>query len=169
MSFENRYRWRKTDKAGTCWVCHKESPNVFVVGDNVDWFYLCESHIRDKTFCAEILPPAVAPVPTPAAAASTNDASPPDAPAKEEKKSTSLLSMFDSSGNLVKPSSPPLQSPPQATPAVTGPRFFQLDGRILFLRQNEKKQKEDKRQKGRNNQSALRDLERISVPKNALS
>ncbi|KAI9341421.1 AAA-ATPase Vps4-associated protein 1-domain-containing protein [Obelidium mucronatum] len=168
----NQYRWRKTGKAGTCWVCRKESTSVLVFGDNVDWFYVCDSHIRDPTFCTEIAQKQQ----QPAQPEQTQDIKTPSGANNEKdkdatKQSASLLDMFDKGLNFVKPASPPPSqasaSTTQATP--TGPRYFKLDSKILFLRERERRDKEQQKQKGKTNISALRDLEKIGVPKTQLS
>ncbi|ORY49024.1 hypothetical protein BCR33DRAFT_714097 [Rhizoclosmatium globosum] len=168
MDFENRYRWRKTEKAGTCWVCRKESANVFVVGDNVDWFYVCESHVRDTTFCREIItaPTAVPAAPVVSAVSQQASATPDKASDKP-----SLFNIFDSSFNFVKPPSSP--DPVPANPISNGPRFFQLDTKILFLRQQELKKKQGRKggasTPNRSSSLLLGELDRIVVPKGGLS
>ncbi|KAJ3322001.1 hypothetical protein HDU76_013980 [Blyttiomyces sp. JEL0837] len=54
--FENNYRWRKAEKDSSCWICLKPTVHVLISGEHADWFYICESHINDPSFC-KILPP----------------------------------------------------------------------------------------------------------------
>ncbi|KAJ3100719.1 hypothetical protein HK100_004665, partial [Physocladia obscura] len=171
---ENRYRWRKTERGGICWICRKESANVLVSGENFDWFYACESHLLDHTFCTELVTQLPQLATTSLSAnllpdqkqqqqqqQERNETNPNDL---SEKKSASLFDMFDKKFNIIKPPSPPppassLQNHhvgPSPSPSISaGPRFFKLDDKIYFLRQNEKKQKEAKLNSSQAKQSAL--------------
>ncbi|KAI8617187.1 hypothetical protein BC830DRAFT_1114816 [Chytriomyces sp. MP71] len=165
-AFENRYRWRKTDKPGSCWICKRDSASVLVSGENADWFFCCESHITsDPAFCKELVSaPATPPPATPIPSA---PASSPPATAAEDKKSVSLFAMFDSSLNMVKPPAPTAAAASASqSPKPTGPRYFALDSKIFFMRQAEKRDKRQRTASAVNKSQQLKDLNNIKVPQN---
>ncbi|KAJ3116851.1 hypothetical protein HDU96_008632 [Phlyctochytrium bullatum] len=161
-TFDNRYRWRRTEKQGTCWVCNKPSPEVLVSGENADWFYICLSHIQDRAFCKQDLPPAAAapadPVPS---APSTPPAPPADKPASlpgsfpDAKDAEPAKDAAKDEAKSATASPTPKPKPPP------GPKFFILHDNFFYLRQAQKRKKAQEKDKG----ALLSSLAGVVVPK----
>lgn len=53
MTDNNIYLKKTALKAGSCFVCFKLSSAV--LRNQKDWFYICESHLKDLKFCKPFL------------------------------------------------------------------------------------------------------------------
>ncbi|KAJ9132616.1 hypothetical protein NKR23_g11107 [Pleurostoma richardsiae] len=57
MSFPNIYTHRKVadTAAKSCEICFKLSTSVLFNPENKDYFYVCPSHLKDRSFCSPIV------------------------------------------------------------------------------------------------------------------
>ncbi|CAK7270835.1 hypothetical protein SEPCBS57363_004309 [Sporothrix epigloea] len=57
MSFPNVYTHRKVAEASAkgCDVCYKPTTSVLITAENKDFFYVCASHLKERTFCTPIV------------------------------------------------------------------------------------------------------------------
>ncbi|CAK7563158.1 MAG: hypothetical protein SEPTF4163_001017 [Sporothrix epigloea] len=57
MSFSNVYTHRKVAEASAkgCEVCYKPTTSVLITAENKDFFYVCASHLKERTFCTPIV------------------------------------------------------------------------------------------------------------------
>ncbi|CAK7272916.1 hypothetical protein SEPCBS119000_005376 [Sporothrix epigloea] len=57
MSFANVYTHRKVAEASAkgCDVCYKPTTSVLITAENKDFFYVCTSHLKERTFCTPIV------------------------------------------------------------------------------------------------------------------
>lgn len=53
--FSNDYNLRTvaSTQAKSCMICYKPSVNVLITNNNVDFFYICYSHLNDETFASK--------------------------------------------------------------------------------------------------------------------
>lgn len=58
----NRKYERKTAaRSGACYICYKDTTTV--LRNTADWFYVCNSHLLDYSFCSKVEPEQHLPVP----------------------------------------------------------------------------------------------------------
>ncbi|OTA81330.1 hypothetical protein M434DRAFT_85598 [Hypoxylon sp. CO27-5] len=57
MSFPNIWHHRRVAEtsAKACEVCYKPSSSVLITPENKDFFYVCPSHLKDRSFCTPII------------------------------------------------------------------------------------------------------------------
>lgn len=50
--FSNEYKLRKVANSNqkSCVVCYKPTPDVLITSNNLDFFYVCLSHLKDENF-----------------------------------------------------------------------------------------------------------------------
>ncbi|KAJ3413218.1 hypothetical protein HDV05_008278 [Chytridiales sp. JEL 0842] len=138
VTFENKYLHRKSAKEGRCFICSKPTIHLLVSGENADWFYSCESHLQDRSFCSPE---------EKKQGTNTPEGSRVASPRLEKKAVKTGDDSKDSATG--KPQTPPpatsakQAAPEQPTPTPTPPqpKLYTLDSRIYFLRENEKKTK----------------------------
>ncbi|CAK7214741.1 hypothetical protein SCUCBS95973_002237 [Sporothrix curviconia] len=57
LSFPNVYTHRKVAEGSAkgCDVCYKPTTSVLITPENKDFFYVCASHLKERTFCTPIV------------------------------------------------------------------------------------------------------------------
>jgi len=54
MSFTNLYYKRTAGTARACFICYRPTPTVLATAQNVDFIYVCESHLNDPGFATAV-------------------------------------------------------------------------------------------------------------------
>ncbi|KAI8826100.1 VPS4-associated protein 1 [Fimicolochytrium jonesii] len=190
-SFPNLYQLKTATSESTCFICSKFCTSV-LTNNSGDWFYVCQGHIKDPSFC-KVAPTPIAYTTAPAAKAPGKPAAatakpPPKAAEKVPPKEKEDLNKPDekvpggwlssiaqtiglSSEDLTKPAQPSEKPAAEAAPATSAaapalpppPKQYILSGNIFYLREQQQRKRAQQRS------AATVSSQLPSVPRSAMA